>query len=46
MSGEELVGAFGLVQFRDNVARDADAPLVIQSRLARQVLHELDSARR
>jgi aminopeptidase N len=46
LSAEELAGAFGLAQFRAAVARDADAPLVIQSRLARQVLHELDAARR
>lgn len=46
LSGEALAGAFGLVQFRDQVARDADAPLVIQSRLSRQVLRELDAARR
>lgn len=43
LSGEELVGAFGLVQFRADVARDADAPIVIQRRLAAQVLHELDA---
>lgn len=46
LSGEELAGAFGLVQLRAQVARDADAPLVIQSRLSRHVLHELDAARR
>lgn len=46
LSGEELAGAFGLVQFRAQVARDADAPLVIQSRLAQHVLHELDASRR
>ena len=46
LSGEELAGAFGLAQLRANVARDADAPLVIQSRLSRQVLHELDAVRR
>lgn len=46
LSGEGLAGAFGLTQFRDVVARDAAAPLVIQSRLARRVLHELDAAGR
>ncbi|MGH7690493.1 MAG: M1 family aminopeptidase, partial [Gemmatimonadaceae bacterium] len=46
LSGEELVGAFGLMQFRADVARDTNAPLVIQSRLARQVLHQLDTSRR
>ncbi|HEV2180286.1 MAG TPA: HEAT repeat domain-containing protein, partial [Gemmatimonadaceae bacterium] len=46
LSGEGLAGAFGFTQFRDAVARDADAPLVIQSRLARRVLHELDAAGR
>jgi aminopeptidase N len=44
LSGEELVGAFGLVQFRSAVARDATAPLVFQSRLATRVLHELDAS--
>jgi aminopeptidase N len=43
LAGEELVGAFGLTQFRATVARDADAPLVIQRRLAKQVLQELDA---
>ncbi len=43
LSGEELVGAFGLVQFRADVARDVDAPIVIQRRLAEHVLHELDA---
>ena len=46
LAGEDLTGAFGLVQLRADVARDADAPLVIQSRLARQVLGKLDAARR
>lgn len=46
LSGEALAGAFGLVQLRAEVARDADAPLVIQSRLARHVLRELDAAHR
>ena len=46
LSGEEAAGAFGLVQLRADVARDADAPLVIQSRLSRRVLRELDAARR
>jgi aminopeptidase N len=46
LSGEALAGAFGLVQLRALVARDADAPLVIQSRLARHVLEQLDAARR
>ena len=41
MAGEELAGAFGLSEFRADVARDADAPLIIQRRLAEQVLHEL-----
>lgn len=45
LSAEELVGAFGLVQFRSEVERDARAPLVIQSRLAAQVLRELDAPR-
>jgi len=39
-----LTGAFGLVQLRADVDRDADAPLVIQSRLSRRVLRELDAA--
>lgn len=42
LSAESVVGAFGLVQFHEQVRRDADAPLVIQSRLAQHVLHELD----
>ncbi len=45
LSGEEMVGAFALVQFRTAVARDVDAPLVIQRRLAHQVLAELATAR-
>ncbi|MDE3126928.1 MAG: M1 family metallopeptidase [Gemmatimonadota bacterium] len=45
LAGEELVGAFGLAQFRDDVARDARAPLVIQRRVAQGVLHDLDAAR-
>jgi len=46
LAGEDLTGAFALEQLRADVARDADAPLVIQSRLARQVLGKLDAARR
>lgn len=41
MAGEQLAGAFGLTQFRADIQKDADAPLVFQREAARSALGEL-----
>lgn len=41
MTGEQLAGAFGLTQFRADIQKDADAPLVFQREAARSALEEL-----
>lgn len=41
MAGEQLAGAFGLTQFRSEIQKDADAPLVFQREAARSALGEL-----
>ncbi len=40
-AGERLAGTFDLTQFRGEIQRDADAPLVFQRDLAQKMLQEL-----
>lgn len=40
-AGETLAGVFNLVQFAPDIQTDADAPLIMQRDLARQVLKQL-----
>jgi HEAT repeat protein len=40
-AGEQLVGAFDLKQFRADLQKDADSPLIMQRELAQSVLEQL-----
>jgi hypothetical protein len=40
-AGERLVGAFDLKQFRTDLQKDVDSPLIMQRELAQSVLEQL-----